>query len=164
MIITICVCIATAAFTALAIAMILSMRSIVRQVSGIAHQTEMLRQQSAELLGELRRVLTDAEEAVTSTGKQMKVFIHSASQLGEAFSRTAGAVNELSGAVTRTAADRVKKTANKYGPHIDEALNWAEAGLTVWHWWQKKCSAASKSAALSGQDEGHDKYERSESS
>ncbi|MBJ6359811.1 hypothetical protein ACFOQM_00540 [Paenibacillus sp. GCM10012307] len=157
MILIICASIATAAFIVLVIAMIFSMRSIVRDVKGIAHQTKLLQQQTAGLLGELRRVLTEAEQAVAGTGKQMKGFLHSASLLGESFTRTAGAVNELSSAVTRTATARVKQTANKYGPHIEEALNWAEAGLTAWHWWQKKCSAASKSSALSGQDEGHDK-------
>ncbi|WP_270170059.1 hypothetical protein [Paenibacillus sp. SYP-B4298] len=161
----ICAGAASASIVLVAMVGIWAIREVVRQFKGVALRAEQLSCQSEELVGELRRLLSAAEDAAATAaeqGRQLQGFIHSASQLGEACSGFAGAMQQLSESVTRSADRRVRQAANKYGPQLDEALNWAEAAMTAWQWWKKKCSQASPASESRERGGGHDKYEGSD--
>lgn len=158
----ICAGVVSCVIIVVAVVAVWTMRELVRQSKGMALRAEELSRQSEELVGELRRMLSAAEEAATASGRQLQGFIRSAGQLGEACSGFAGAVRQVSESVNQAAERRIRHSANKYGPQINEALNWAEAGLTAWQWWKKHCAQAPPSSESPERAGGHDKYEGSD--
>ncbi|GFN30200.1 DUF948 domain-containing protein [Paenibacillus xylaniclasticus] len=161
-----CIVAVTVIFAALTAGLLIGLRTIVSRVVLIQLSSERLEQDVRALLIKLQKTSERADETLELISAQLRAvsgLFQAASLLGESVENASAAVNSMTAALSNKARQQAERIENKKLRGLDEALDWAEVGMTAWQLWQSVRDKIAKKSACSGEDDGYDKRGGSDS-
>jgi len=159
MITVVCEVAATIVFVILTIGLLIGLRVLIIRLRQIQQAGERLEQEMLLLMRKLQGTTERAEVALDLVSNQLKAvngLFQAASVLGESVENASAAVNAMTAAMANKARQQAERIENKRMKGLDEALDWAEVGMTAWQLWQSIRDKVVKKPACSGEDDGHD--------
>jgi uncharacterized protein YoxC len=159
MITVLCEVAATVVFIILTIGLLIGLRIIVIRLRQMQQAAERLEQDMHALMRRLQGTTERAEITLDLVSSQLKAVsgvFQAASMLGESVENASAAVNAMTAAMANKARQQAERIESKRIKGLDEALDWAEVGMTAWQLWQSVRDKVVKKPACSGEDDGHD--------
>jgi uncharacterized protein YoxC len=159
MITVLCEVVATVVFIILTIGLLIGLRIIIMRLRQMQLSAERLEQDMHDLMRTLQGTAERAEVALDLVSAQLKAIsglFQAASVLGESVENASVAVNAMTAAMANKARQQAERIENKRIKGLDEALDWAEVGMTAWQLWQSVRDKVVKKPACSGGGDGHD--------
>ncbi|MBD3919594.1 DUF948 domain-containing protein [Paenibacillus sp. PR3] len=158
MITVLCEVAATVVFVILTIGLLIGLRVLIIRLRQMQQAGERLEQEMHLLMRKLQGTTERAEIALDLVSTQLKAvngLFQAASVLGESVENASAAVNAMTAAMANKARQQAERIENKRMKGLDEALDWAEVGMTAWQLWQSVRDKVVKKPACSGEDDGH---------
>ncbi|MBO7746076.1 DUF948 domain-containing protein [Paenibacillus sp. MWE-103] len=132
---------AAVAFVALVVGILLWLRSLDKRIGKMMQLAESLERRTEVAVAQV----SDLLDPVTDTVRTVQKSVDGITKLTEATKRIGESANQLSFTVNRISSelnDAVDRYASKSGDKakrgIADAMNWAEVGYAVYHFWKDK--------------------------
>ncbi|MDQ6421825.1 hypothetical protein RB620_20565 [Paenibacillus sp. LHD-117] len=140
---------AAAAFVVWVAGTLLAARMLLARLARIQAAAESVRADVHRLSGELSQVLLPTEQTVRSVLQSVESaerLFQAAGQVGGTIESATSAVERVATTLSRSAISHAERIAHKR--EVDQAVQWAELGLTAWQLWQSGRNSPSGEAVL----------------
>ncbi|MWC28879.1 DUF948 domain-containing protein [Paenibacillus sp. MMS18-CY102] len=155
-----CAVAATVVFIVLAIGLLIGLRAVVYRLALMQQSTEKLERDMRTLMLKLQGTtdrMDDTLGLVSAQLRAMSGLFQAASLMGESVENASAAMNAMTAALSNKARQQAERIENKRLKGLDEALDWAEVGMTAWQLWQSVRDKVANKPACSGEGDGYDK-------
>lgn len=150
MLIELSVAVIAAAFVALTIYLIITLRSVNDSVQHVSKTLEKVQLQVDEVTREtviMMRTTNQITEDLHKKLKQVDALFESVGDVGEAVNQVTSSVKQVSATVTKSITHGVQNGVNKQQKRIDEVIQWTNVAANLWQKYQ-----ALKSNRTKGED------------
>lgn|GEM_PF-647837 len=150
---------ATIVFAVLTVGLLIGLKKIISRIALIQQSSERLEQDVRALMKKLQGTSERADETLELVSNQLQSvsgLFQAASLFGESVENASAAVNSMTAALSNKARQQAERIENKKLRGLDEALDWAEVGMTAWQLWQSVRDKVAKKPACSGEGDGYD--------
>lgn len=162
---------AAGAFVVLTAGILIAIRFMLTRLARLQASAEAVQRDMHRLSAELSGVLQPAEETIRTVHRQLQSLdglFTAARQVGGTLEQTTAAMERVTAVLSLSAARHAERISEER--QANEAMQWAELGMTAWQLWQnsRKQAASRKTDNSSfhsesrGCDEGHSKNEGSD--
>ncbi|ETT68140.1 DUF948 domain-containing protein [Paenibacillus sp. FSL H8-0457] len=130
-----------------AVVMMLSIRKLMRRAETLLGRLE---EDSARLAQEASQVLEQASVSLEMIQRQLaagEAFTASMSSAATAVAKTADAVHAVGKKASITAIEHLERARLDNERQIGEMFRWVDAGMTLWHSWNKYASKSGEGQA-----------------
>ncbi|MCM3259330.1 DUF948 domain-containing protein [Paenibacillus lautus] len=130
-----------------AVVMMLSIRKLMRRAETLLGRLE---EDSASLAQEASQVLEQASVSLEMIQRQLaagEAFTASMSSAATAVAKTADAVHAVGKKASITAIEHLERARLDNERQIGEMFRWVDAGMTLWHSWNKYASKSGEGQA-----------------
>ncbi|MGG1879809.1 DUF948 domain-containing protein [Paenibacillus cisolokensis] len=132
---------------AAAVFMAVSFRKVLQRTEVVLARLEA---DSAHLSKEASQVLEQANAALTSVQHQLaasEAFASSMSEAASAVAETAENIRAIGKRASVSAIEHIERARLDNERHIGEIFRWIDAGMTVWHAWNRHASKSDEGQA-----------------
>lgn len=132
---------------AAAVVMAVSLRKVLQRTEAVLGRLE---DDSAHLSREASQVLEQANEALRSLQRQLaagEAFTSSMSEAASAVAQTAEDIRSIGKRASVSAIEHIERARLDNERHIGEIFRWIDAGMTVWHSWNRHASKSGEGQA-----------------
>ncbi|MEK3734258.1 MULTISPECIES: hypothetical protein [Paenibacillus] len=132
---------------AAAVVMAVSFRKVLQRTEAVLSRLEA---DSAHLSEEASQVLEQANAALTSVQHQLaagEAFASSMSEAAAAVAETAENIRAIGKRASVSAIEHIERARLDNERHIGEIFRWIDAGVTVWHSWNRHASKSDEGQA-----------------
>lgn len=134
----------------IAIAAVIMMVSVKRVIGRAETMLGRLEEDSARLTQEASQVLVQASVSLEMIQRQLaagEAFAASMSDAASAVAKTADAVHAVGKKASITAIEHLERARLDNERQIGEMFRWVDAGMTLWHSWNKYTSKSGEGQA-----------------
>lgn len=135
--------VAAGAFVVLVIAVIIAIRSALIRLGRMQNLAEAIQQDLHKLSLEMSGILQPAEETVRTVNHQLQSvswLFKAARQVGDTLEQTTSAIENAAAVLSQAARRHAERASEER--QVDEAMQWAELGMTAWQLWQSRRGSA----------------------
>ncbi|WP_127532528.1 DUF948 domain-containing protein [Paenibacillus kobensis] len=154
-----CLIAATVIFAVLTAGLLIGLKNIVSRIVLMQQSSQRLELDVRTLMVKLQGTTERADKTLALVSDQLKAvsgLFQAASLFGESVENASAAVNSMTAALSNKARQQAERIENKKLRGLDEALDWAEVGMTAWQLWQSVRDKIAKKPACSGEGDGYD--------
>jgi uncharacterized protein YoxC len=147
MLIDVSVAVIAAAFVALTIYLIITLRSVNDSVQQVSKTLEKVQLQVDDVTREtviLMRSTNQITEDVHNKLKQVDALFESVSEVGEAVNQVTTSMKQVSATVTKSITHGVQSGVHKQQKRIDEVIHWTNVAVNLWQKFQSLKSNKTK--------------------
>lgn len=134
----------------IAVATVIMMVSVKRLIGRAETMLDRLEEDSARLTQEASKVLVQASVSLEMIQRQLaagEAFAASMSDAASAVAKTADAVHAVGKKASITAIEHLERARLDNERQIGEMFRWVDAGMTLWHSWNKYTSKSGEGQA-----------------
>ncbi len=134
----------------IAVAAVIMMVSVKRLIGRAETMLDRLEEDSARLTQEASKVLVQASVSLEMIQRQLaagEAFAASMSDAASAVAKTADAVHAVGKKASITAIEHLERARLDNERQIGEMFRWVDAGMTLWHSWNKYTSKSGEGQA-----------------
>lgn len=139
MLIELSVAVIAAAFVALTIYLIITLRSVNDSVQHVSKTLEKVQLQVDEVTREtviMMRTTNQITEDLHKKLKQVDALFESVGDVGEAVNQVTSSMKQVSATVTKSITHGVQSGVNKQQKRIDEVIQWTNVAANLWQKYQ----------------------------